>query len=103
MLWRILGDAEVSIEDWKVAAEYGFGALALFWSGVYVVIPLRDRHIKFLDSTEETNKSLSKTIEKQADILQGMQAGLDKMNEKIDKMEEIVDKLTVVTQHMRMP
>jgi len=76
------------------------GLAAIFW---YVVLPLKDRHIKFLDTTEETNKSLAKTIEKQADILEGMQTGLTKMNDKIDKMEEVVDKLSVVTQHLRMP
>ena len=53
----------------------------------------KDRHVKFLDSTEETNKSLAKTVEKQAEILEGMQTGLERMNSKIDKMEESVERL----------
>ena len=90
--------------DWlKFVEQYGLasaGLVAVFW---YVVLPLKDRHIKFLDSTEETNKSLAKTIEKQAEILDGVQTGLNRMNSKIDKMEEVVEKLSVVTQHLRMP
>ena len=90
--------------DWvKFAEQYGLaaaGLAAVFW---YVIIPLKDRHIKFLDTTEETNKSLAKTVEKQAEILEGMQTGLTRMNDKIDKMEEVVEKLTTVTQHLRMP
>jgi methyl-accepting chemotaxis protein len=90
--------------EWlKFAEQYGIssaGLAAIFW---YVVLPLKDRHIKFLDTTEETNKSLAKTIEKQAEILEGVQTGLDRMNSKIDKMEEVVEKLSVVTQHLRMP
>ena len=90
--------------DWlKFAEQYGIASAGLalvFW---YVILPLKDRHVKFLDTTEETNKSLAKTVEKQAEILQGMQTGLDKMNNKIDKMEEVVEKLTTVTQHLRMP
>ena len=90
--------------DWlKFVEQYGLasaGLVAVFW---YVILPLKDRHIKFLDTTEETNKSLARTIEKQSDILEGMQTGLTKMNDKIDKMEEVVEKLSVVTQHLRMP
>lgn len=90
--------------DWlKFVEQYGLasaGLVAVFW---YVVLPLKDRHIKFLDSTEETNKSLAKTIEKQAEILEGVQNGLNRMNSKIDKMEEVVEKLAAVTQHLRMP
>lgn len=90
--------------DWlKFAEQYGLagaGLVAVFW---YVVLPLKERHMKFLDSTEETNKSLARTVEKQAEILEGMQTGLEKMNNKIDKMEEVVEKLTTVTQHLRMP
>lgn len=90
--------------DWiKFAEQYGLASAGLglvFW---YVILPLKDRHIKFLDTTEETNKSLAKTVEKQAEILEGMQTGLNKMNDKIDRMEEVVDKLTTVTQHLRMP
>lgn len=97
--------------DWlKFAEQYGLPSAGLglvFW---YVILPLKDRHIKFLDSTEETNKTLAKTVEKQADILDGMQTGLnrivdrqDQMNQKIDKMEEIVDKLSSAQQHLRMP
>ena len=90
--------------DWlKFVEQYGLasaGLVAVFW---YVVLPLKDRHIKFLDSTEETNKSLAKTIEKQAEILDGVQTGLNRMNSKIEKMEEFVEKLAAVTQHLRMP
>ena len=90
--------------DWlKFVEQYGLasaGLVAVFW---YVVLPLKDRHIKFLDSTEETNKSLAKTIEKQAEILEGVQTGLNRMNSKIEKMEEFVEKLAAVTQHLRMP
>jgi hypothetical protein len=90
--------------EWlKFAEQYGIasaGLAAIFW---YVVLPLKDRHIKFLDSTEETNKSLAKTVEKQAEILEGLHSGLDRMNSKIDKMEEVVEKLSIVTQHLRMP
>jgi len=46
---------------------------------------------------------LAKTVEKQAEILEGMQTGLAKMNDKIDRMEEVVEKLSIVTQHLRMP
>lgn len=101
-MFRGLFMAEASM-DWGKVLEYGIGAASLLWIGVYVVVPLRDRHTRFLDSTEETNKSLAKTVEKQADILVGLQTGLDKMNSKIDKMEEVVEKLSIVTQHLRMP
>lgn len=90
--------------DWlKFAEQYGIataGLAVVFW---YVILPLKDRHVKFLDSTEETNKSLAKTVEKQAEILEGMQTGLNRINDKIDKMETIIEKLTTVTQHLRMP
>lgn len=90
--------------DWlKFAEQYGIASAGLAFVFWYVILPLKDRHVKFLDTTEETNKSLAKTVEKQADILQGMQVGLEKMNTKIDKMEEVVEKLTTVTQHLRMP
>ena len=90
--------------DWlKFAEQYGIASAGLalvFW---YIILPLKDRHMRFLDSTEETNKSLARTVEKQAEILEGMQAGLTKMNEKIDGMEQVVEKLSIVTQHLRMP
>ena len=73
--------------EWlKFAEQYGpasAGLAAVFW---YVILPLKERHIKFLDSTEETNKSLARTVEKQAEILEGVQTGLDRMNTKIDKV-----------------
>jgi len=101
--------AEASL-DWGKVLEYGIGAASLLWIGVYVVVPLRDRHTKFLDSVEETNDKLAGTIEKQADILAGMQSGLDRMadNQKqmaneVQKMAEIVEKLTNIQQHLRMP
>ena len=97
-IWGLYG-----MEWLKFAEQYGIasaGLAAIFW---YVVLPLKDRHIKFLDTTEETNKSLARTVEKQAEILEGMQTGLTKINDKIDKMEEVVEKLSVVTQHLRMP
>lgn len=90
--------------DWlKFAEQYGIASAGLalvFW---YIILPLKDRHMRFLDSTEETNKSLARTVEKQAEILEGMQTGLSKMNDKIDRMEEVIEKLTTVTQHLRMP
>ena len=90
--------------DWlKFAEQYGLASAGLAFVFWYVILPLKDRHVKFLDSTEETNKSLAKTVEKQAEILEGMQTGLAKMNDKIDRMEEVVEKLSVVTQHLRMP
>ena len=61
--------------DWMKIAEYGFGALALVWIGIYVVVPLRDRHTKFLDKVEETNDRLTNAIDKQADILLNLQTG----------------------------
>ena len=89
--------------DWAKALEYGLGVASLGWVGIYVIIPLRDRHTKFLDSVERTNEQLAGTISKQADLLQGMQDGLEKMNDKIDKMEQVVEKLSIVTQHLRTP
>ena len=90
--------------DWlKFAEQYGIASAGLalvFW---YIILPLKDRHMRFLDSTEETNKSLARTVEKQAEILEGMQTGLSKMNDKIDRMEDVIEKLTTVTQHLRMP
>jgi len=101
--------AETAIE-WAKVLEYGIGAAALLWIGVYVVVPLRDRHTKFLDSVEKTNSQLAGTIEKQADILAGMQSGLDRMADnqqqmaaEVKKMAEIVEKLTNIQQHLRMP
>lgn len=108
-MFRGLFMAEASL-DWGKVLEYGIGAASLLWIGVYVVVPLRDRHTKFLDSVEETNDKLAGTIEKQADILAGMQSGLDRMadNQKqmaneVQKMAEIVEKLTNIQQHLRMP
>lgn len=101
--------AETAIE-WAKVLEYGIGVAALFWIGIYVVIPLRNRHEKFLDSVEKTNSQLAGTIEKQADILAGMQSGLDRMADnqqqmasEVKKMAEIVEKLTSIQQHLRMP
>ena len=90
--------------DWlKFAEQYGLASAGLACVVWDVVLPLKDRHVKFLASPEETNKSLAKTVEKQAEILEGMQTGLERMNSKIDKMEEVVEKLSIVTQHLRMP
>ena len=90
--------------DWlKFAEQYGIASAGLalvFW---YIILPLKDRHMRFLDTTEETNKSLARAVEKQAEILEGMQTGLNRMNDKIDRMEEVIEKLTTVTQHLRMP
>jgi len=47
--------------DWlKFAEQYGLASAGLAFVFWYVVLPLKDRHVKFLDSTEETNKSLAK-------------------------------------------
>lgn len=86
--------------DWMKIAEYGFGALALVWIGIYVVVPLRDRHTKFLDKVEETNDRLTNAIDKQADILLNLQTG---MNQLSTNHKEIIDKLTTIQQHLRMP
>lgn len=101
---------ESSVIDWGKVLEYGIGVAALLWIGVYVVVPLRDRHVKFLDSVEKTNDQLAGTIEKQADILAGMQNGLDRMAghqqemaREVEKMSQIVEKLATIQQHLRMP
>ena len=66
--------------DWlKFAEQYGLASAGLalvFW---YIVLPLKERHVKFLDKVEETNDRLAGTIDKQADILQGLQAGLNQL------------------------
>ena len=101
---------ETAALDWGKVLEYGLGAAALLWIGIYVVVPLRDRHTKFLDSVEKTNEQLAGTIEKQADILSGMQTGLTNMAEnqkqmakEVEKMSQIVEKLATIQQHLRMP
>lgn len=97
--------------DWlNFAKEFGLPSAALglfFW---YVIIPLKDRHVKFLDSVEETNDKLAGTIEKQADILHGLQTGLNQLSsnqketsEEVKKLADIVEKLTSIQQHLRMP
>lgn len=101
--------AEMAI-DWAKVLEYGFGGAALLWIGIFVVIPLRDRHAKFLDSVERTNESLSATIQKQALILEGllntqnqMAKNQEKLGEEMEKLSEIVEKLAAVTQQLRSP
>lgn len=101
---------EAATIDWGKVLEYGLGAAALLWIGVYVVVPLRDRHLKFLESVEKTNDKLTGTIEKQADILAGMQAGVTQLAENqremardVEKMGQIIEKLTTIQQNLRMP
>jgi hypothetical protein len=96
--------------DWAKVLEYGLGVAALLWIGVYVVMPLRDRHMKFLDSVEETNDKLAGTIDKQADILHGLQNGLTQLannqketSEEVKKLADIVEKMSSIQQHLRMP
>ena len=94
--------------EWINILEYGFGAAALTWIGWFVVIPLRDRHVKFLDSVEKTNESLSNTVQKQATILEGllstqnqMAKNQEKLGLEMEKLSEIVEKLANITQHLR--
>ena len=100
----------IEMADWGKILEYGFGAAALAWIGWYVIIPLRDRHVKFLDSVEKTNESLSETVQKQATILEGllstqnqMAKNQEKLGIEMEKLSEIVEKLANITQHLRMP
>ena len=95
--------------DWlKFAEQYGLASAGLalvFW---YIVLPLKERHVKFLDKVEETNDRLAGTIDKQADILQGLQAGLNKLasnqketSDEIKKLADIVEKMSANQQHLR--
>jgi methyl-accepting chemotaxis protein len=97
--------------DWlKFAEQYGLASAGLalvFW---YIVLPLKERHVKFLDKVEETNDRLAGTIDKQADILQGLQAGLNQLasnqketSDEIKKLADIVEKMSANQQHLRMP
>ena len=101
---------EAATIDWGKVLEYGLGAAALLWIGVYVVVPLRDRHTKFLDSVEQTNNKLAGIIEKQADILAEMQSAVtqlarnqQEMARDVEKMGQIIEKLTTIQQNMRTP
>lgn len=106
---ELLG-ALVMIEWLNFAKEFGLPSAALglfFW---YVVIPLKDRHIKFMDKVEGTNDQLAGTIDKQADILNGLQHGLNQLasnqketSQEVKKLAEIVEKLSTVQQQLRMP
>ena len=95
--------------DWlKFAEQYGLASAGLalvFW---YIVLPLKERHVKFLDKVEETNDRLAGTIDKQADILQGLQAGLNQLasnqqetSDEIKKLADIVEKMSANQQHLR--
>ena len=95
--------------DWlKFAGQYGLASAGLalvFW---YIVLPLKERHVKFLDKVEETNDRLAGTIDKQADILQGLQAGLNQLasnqketSDEIKKLADIVEKMSANQQHLR--
>lgn len=97
--------------DWmRFAEQYGLSAAGLavvFW---YVIIPLKNRHEKFLDSVENTNGKLAGTIEQQVQILHSLQHGLTtladnqkEMSSEVKKMAEIVERLSTVQQHLRMP
>lgn len=83
--------------------EYGFNGAIIAWLAWFIVIPLKERHMKFLDSVEQTNKGMIGTIEKQADILQGMTVTQNrmadtqtKMNQEIEKMSQIIESLAGV-------
>ena len=95
--------------DWlKFAEQYGLASAGLalvFW---YIVLPLKERHVKFLDKVEETNDRLAGTIDKQADILQGLQAGLNQLasnqketSDEIKKLADIVEKMSANQQHLK--
>lgn len=97
--------------DWlKFAEQYGLASAGLAVVFYYVILPLKNRHEKFLDSVEQTNGKLAGTIEKQADILNGLQTGLNTlaqnqkdMGQEVKNLAQIVEKLTTIQQHLRMP
>lgn len=80
--------------------QVGLPTAGVAWLAWYILIPVKDGHIKFLNETAETQKKLSSTIDKQNDIMVSVLSNQEKIVNTQEKMAEELEKVSNIVERL---